>query len=109
MLRFMRPSRTDRKRMKENYAALHEAVADALRVADPIGLIATGAPQDEYELEVGTILPRLRDARTPDDCQRIIYEEFAYWVGEETAGQRESYAAAARGVWKAWRERMPLR
>src|SRR5687767_5348339 len=37
---------------------LAEAVARAIDRADPIGLLASGAPTDEYAAEIETILPR---------------------------------------------------
>ena len=52
----------EKRDAKRQFAALREAVSRALRDADPIGLIEGGAPVDEYDPEVGTVLPRLRGA-----------------------------------------------
>jgi|SRR5882724_11217810 len=41
----------DKRRAKAGFAALREAVSQALREADPIGLIRGGAPRDEYDPE----------------------------------------------------------
>ena len=71
--------------LKAAYGALYTEVSRLLREADPIRLIARGAPDDEYDPEVSTILPRLREARSPDDVQRIVNEEFAHWFTAEIA------------------------
>ncbi len=42
----------DKRDGKAQFAALREAVSQALRDADPIGLIEGGAPLDEYESHV---------------------------------------------------------
>jgi hypothetical protein len=43
--------------MDTRYQALAAAVERAINEADPIGLLETGAPADEYGPEIGTILP----------------------------------------------------
>lgn len=67
---------------------------------DPMGLIVDGAPADEYDNEIGTVVPRLRSAAGPDAVQRILVEEFTTWFGD--AGPAERYAALAGDVWEAW-------
>jgi hypothetical protein len=44
---------------------------------DPYSLLAGGAPLDEFELEVGKLLPRIRYIRTPEDAVREITSVFA--------------------------------
>ena len=60
---------------------------------------------DEYEPEVRTILPRLRDCRSKDDVERIVHEEFVRWFDTLTAGPRSKYQKIAQRVWD---EVMPL-
>ena len=43
------------------YQDLVAAVERAINEADPIGLLAGGAPSDEYAPETGTILPPARE------------------------------------------------
>jgi hypothetical protein len=62
--------------LKAAYGSLYTNVSRLLREADPIGLIAIGAPADEYDPEVSTILPRLREAKAAGDVQKIVHEEF---------------------------------
>ena len=43
--------------MDIRYQDLVAAVERAINEADPIGLLAGGAPSDEYAPEIGTIIP----------------------------------------------------
>ncbi len=85
---------------KTKFLTLREAVSHVLRETDPIGLIDCGAPPDEYDPEVGTILPRLRGATSASDVHRIVHEEFVRWFGVETAGGPEAYEQAAQRIWE---------
>ena len=80
---------------------LAEAVARAIDEADPIGLLASGAPADEYAAEVDTILPRLPGANGIDDVIVILHEEFSRWFGVDTAGPRRAYESPAFRIWQA--------
>ena len=96
-------SRADRqKSLKKVYGELYVQVSRLVREADPIGLIAIGTPKDEYDIEVGTILPRLREATSARDVQRIVHEEFVHWFGTEIAGPPEIYATVSEEIWKTW-------
>ena len=75
---------------------------DVLRRHDPIELISIGAPHDEYDPEVGTILPRLKEASSARDVQQVLHEEFTKWFNAELAGPSESYQAAAQELWQGW-------
>lgn len=68
---------------------------------DPMGLIAAGAPDDEYESEAETIAPRLAEAASADDVRQILVEEFESWFTPEIAPSAESLAAPASEVWAA--------
>lgn len=59
---------------------------------------------DEYELEVGTILPRLRDCHSAEDVQRVVHEEFVRWFDSVTAGPLERYSAPAAQIWQLWQQ-----
>ena len=88
--------------LKEAYGALYVHVSRLVREADPIGLIAIGTPKDEYDVEVCTILPRLREATSARDVQRIVHEEFVHWFTAEIAGPPEIYATVSEEIWKTW-------
>lgn len=82
------------------YLSLHRGLTELLYRHDPVGLAAVGAPKDEYEPEVGTIIPRLKDANGPDDVRRIVHQEFLRWFGaEEQAGPESAYRDIAQEIW----------
>ena len=87
--------------MDIRYQDLVAAVERAINEADPIGLVAGGAPSDEYAPEIGAIVPLLANAQRPDDVTSVLHEEFVRWCGEGTAGLRQAYEAPARRVWVA--------
>ncbi|MBI4488285.1 MAG: hypothetical protein HY694_04310 [Deltaproteobacteria bacterium] len=88
--------------LKAAYGTLYTEVSRLLREADPIRLIGIGAPDDEYDPEVSTILPRLREAKSPDDVQRTVHEEFIHWFGAETAGPATHYATVSHDIREVW-------
>jgi hypothetical protein len=83
------------------YEALARAVGRAIDEADPIGLLQSGCPADEYSPEIGTIVPRVIKASGPAEVRRILHEEFLRWFGERTSGPEQAYEAAALRVWQA--------
>jgi hypothetical protein len=88
------------RELKAQYKQLCAVVLSALSEADPIGLLALGAPADEYEPEVGTIVPRLRTATSEADVRSILLDEFTRWFSADIAGRKpERYDAAARAIW----------
>lgn len=87
--------------MNIRYQNLVAAVERAINEADPIGLLAGGAPSDEYAPEIGTIIPLLANAHRPDDVAGVLHGEFLRWFGEGTAGPRQAYGAPARQIWDA--------
>jgi hypothetical protein len=93
-----RLNRPDRRRFTQAYLALYKEVGSILDRHDPVGLIASGSPAGEYEPEVSTILPRLREALGPDDALGIVNEEFEKWF------DRPASDAAELGleIWAAW-------
>jgi len=88
--------------LKAAHGQLYAEVSQLLREADPIRLIAIGAPEDEYDLEVSTILPRLREARSAAEVQKIMHEEFVRWFDADTAGPIALYARVAEKIWEVW-------
>jgi hypothetical protein len=78
---------------------LRAAVTRAINASDPIRLLAIGAPDDEYEPEIETILPRLQDAASVTDVRTILHEEFAAWFDPDIAGSPQRYDRAAQEIW----------
>lgn len=94
--------RKRRESLEVAYGSLYSDVSRLLRKADPIGLIAMGAPDDEYGPEVSTILPRLREANSAADVQRIVYEEFVQWFDAKIVGPITDYADVSEEIWETW-------
>ena len=88
--------------MDIRYQDLVAAVERAINEADPIGLLAGGAPSDRYAPEIGTIIPLLANAHRPDDVTGVLHGEFLRWFGEGTAGPRQAYEAPARQIWRCF-------
>ena len=93
----------ERRRLKTLYKGLYDDVNEILFRHDPIG-INFEDNTDEYEAEVGTILPRLTLANSIADVRLIVYEEFVRWFDEEIAGPIENYSDIAKEVWKVWQK-----
>ncbi|HEY1172232.1 MAG TPA: hypothetical protein VGH19_12735 [Verrucomicrobiae bacterium] len=91
-----------RHRLKKRYRKLFTELSALLFRHDPIG-ISFDDNTDEYELEVGTILPRLATCSSKDDVQRVVYEEMVNWFDAEIAGSFESYQLVAEEIWMIWR------
>ena len=94
-----------RERARERYGVLFDEVAAVLVRHDPVGLAALGAPQDEYEPEASTILPRLERASSERETLWVVREEFARWFPPEVAGPKGRYEGAASEIWSLWRDR----
>ena|SRR5687767_1481704 len=91
----------DHKEAVRRYETLVAAVKSAIDAADPIGLLEIGAPNDEYDPEVETIVPRVAKAADEVEVHQIVHDEFVRWFGEGTAGPIAAYEAAARAIWQS--------
>ncbi|MDE0561988.1 hypothetical protein OU792_18470 [Algoriphagus sp. NF] len=68
---------------------------------DPIGLLKIGAPEDEYEPEIKTIIVQLDKDMTEQQVHDLIYQEFLRWFEDEsTTGPKESYGELAVDIHK---------
>jgi hypothetical protein len=93
--------RRDRTALKQKYRVLFEKVSSILFEADLVGInFATNT--DEYEPEVGTILPRLCHAKSVQDVELIIHEEFCRWFGIEDSSSVSPYRGVAEQIWEEW-------
>ena len=92
----------ERKRLRREHPRLFGELARVFARRDPLGLVGTGAPEDEYGPEVGTILPRLGAVTSEGEALDVVHEEFVRWFGPEVAGPKERYGGAASEVWRVW-------
>lgn len=88
----------ERKRLRDEFGSLFESIAEILFRHDPVG-INFEHNTDEYEPEVGTIIPRLKHCHSVEDVTAVIHEEFQRWFDLDTAGSREDYTKVAEEVW----------
>ncbi|WP_375056086.1 hypothetical protein [Zobellella sp. DQSA1] len=56
-----------------------------------MGFLEMGAPEDEYDPEVGTILPRLQLSLSESELCCIIHQELPHWLGKATTGPVSAY------------------
>lgn len=90
-----------KRKLRLRYQSLHRGLSELLYRHDPVVLAAAGAPTDEYESEVSTIIPKLKDATGPDDVRRVVHQEFLRWFeDEQTAGPESAYNAIACEIWE---------
>ena len=89
--------RRQREHLKRAYRGAFERLNDILFAEDPVGLDFEGNT-DEYEPEVGTILPRLRECGAVEDVRRVVHEEFVRWF-DSAAGPAELYQVIAERIW----------
>jgi hypothetical protein len=90
----------ERRRLKAEYHELYDEIAALLFRHDPMG-ITCETTTDEYEPEVGTIPPRLRNCGTVEDVRRVVHEEFNHWFGLKSASGAD-YTAIAAEIWDFW-------
>lgn len=86
-----------RRRHPELFAEVNRIIFEA----DPIGLNFE-ENTDEYETEVGTIIPRLPSCESAACVRRVVHEEFVRWFDADTAGPEGRYTAVADEIWAAW-------
>ena len=90
-----------RQLLKKKYGELYDQLAALLFQHDPAH-INFEVNQDEYQIEVDAILPRLRECHSQTDAQEVIHEEFIRLFDRVIAGPRERYADIAGEVWQLW-------
>ena len=89
----------ERRKLKAEHGDLFESVSALLFRHDPIG-INFEENTDEYESEVGTILPRLKECGSRADLRRVVHEEFVRWFDNVIAGPEERFEKIAEEIWE---------
>lgn len=86
----------DLNEVKQSQAEIFYSVREIINKHDPARLIVIGAPEDEYDPEVKTIVYQLKNDQTIDQIQDMVYQEFIRWFNEKAIyGERESYLKIA--------------
>ena len=89
--------------MKPDEQLIIAAVATALAIHDPQGLLKMGAPVDEYCSEIFTIAPLLKRDMTIFEVRAIAHQQFIRWFGSRVAGKIERYQGIAEDITRAIR------
>lgn len=89
-----------RAELKQRYCQLFAAFSEILYRHDPAG-IHFEVNSDEYEPEVGTILPRALNAQRPDEIVPILREELSRWFGVGLQRPGVTYEAMAADLFTA--------
>ncbi len=77
-------------------ALLFKGVRDIVNKYDPVNLIFSGAPEDEYDSEVIRIIKLL--SSDEGRLMEEIYEVFVNSFGRETAGDPRIYGLIAKEI-----------
>jgi len=83
--------------LKRAYTGMFEDLTAYLYEQDPM-VLNYGINPDEYEPEVGTILPRVFDAGSPAEIVSVIREEFERWFGPRLRIENATYEDLADGI-----------
>jgi len=71
--------------------SIYTLVKHAIDQADPIHLLESGAPDDEYEPEIRDIASRVGGCTTLEEIEILLHEVFGKWFDAQIAGPRERY------------------
>jgi hypothetical protein len=91
-----------RETLKAQHRELFAELTRIFAEEDPKGLMSDDASNaDEYEAEVGTILPRLSECDSCEDVQEVIADEFNRWFNGD-GGNAHIQRQSAERIWEAW-------
>lgn len=87
--------------IKAKYGHKFIELREIVNLVDPMRLMIIGAPQDEYESEVKTIIVQLDNVNNKEDTLELVFSEFTKWFGV-AAGNKEKYLQLASDIfnWK---------
>jgi len=88
-------------KLKNQYKQLYKQVASVLLTHDPVGIFF-GDNVDEYDPEVSTILPKLKNCKSEKDVLELVYKEFVKWFDESIIGPKTKYKPIAKEIWEIW-------
>ncbi len=75
-------------------------VKQAIDEADPIGLLAIGCPDDEYDPEIERVLTYVNNYTDPDSLGQRIHQTFVEMFDEHMAGSPQVYQSIAQQIHK---------
>ncbi len=89
--------------MKNQYELLRERIREVFLNLDPPGLIHGGAPDDEYDTEIGLIISRRQEYVDEEKTLEVVFDIFSSSL-EKSAGNKENYRDVAIQVYRIVKE-----
>ena len=90
-----------REKVKAAYGKFFDNIAALLFRHDPEDISYGRA--STYELEAGTIIPRLQSCHSPDGLCRVVHEEFCIWFCGRVRPEDE-FIKIANEIWELWQK-----
>ncbi|KAB2810012.1 hypothetical protein [Phaeocystidibacter luteus] len=75
-------SKLDSKTVRNQYCEKFDELLAILIKHDPLGLIALGAPEDEYDPEVRTIIVQLEKQMNRTEIGTLTQDEYLRWFDD---------------------------
>ncbi|MFL6519519.1 MAG: hypothetical protein ACJ8NS_04805 [Chthoniobacterales bacterium] len=68
---------------RADYDSAIDVVGAVINAWDPGSLLASGAPRDEFDMEIARLVTRIRDIRSAADASREVAAVFSHYFGPE--------------------------
>jgi len=68
---------SSKKKYKEKYKQIFSLVQVVINRWDPYGLLEGGAPEDEFESEIASVVAKIKTIKTENDAARALSEVFS--------------------------------
>lgn len=90
----------DLEAVKLSYGERFVQLRTIVNQHDPVRLLSLGAPEDEYEPEVKTMIVQLSIEMTEAEVHDLVYQEFLSWFGTEAVlGPKDAYRSLASAIY----------
>lgn len=66
-----------KKKYKEKYEQMFSLVQMVINGWDPYKLLESGAPEDEFESEVASVVAKIKTIKTENDAAKVLSEVFS--------------------------------
>ena len=99
---FLEMTEEQSEMLRQEYGWFYMSCVEILASYDPLVLVASGAPDDEYDVEVDAILLRMGEATSLDILSDIVYEEFSRSFNLSADYPKTVYTTIAARVWETY-------
>ena len=89
---------------KARYQQMWEVTADVIRKWDPYELLTNGAPIDEWDSEISSVVARMSRVHSPSDAAAAIARVFGSSL-EQGGFTPEACADVGAELYARWKER----